>query len=95
MATPLGRLHLRGPEECESKALKENEENFHNFIEMSHTSKASITWWRNNILTRLVPILRNNSSILINTAASFYDWGASRVEQKSVGLFSIEESKLC
>ena len=43
MATPLGRLHLRGPEGCETKALKENEENFHNFIEMSHTSQASIT----------------------------------------------------
>lgn len=95
MATPLGRLHLRGPEGCETKALKENEENFHNFIEMSHTSQASITWWRSNILTRLAPILRNNSSVLINTAASFYDWGASRVEEKSVGLFSIEESKFC
>ena len=95
MATPLGRLDLRGPEGCETKALKENEKSFHNFIEMSHTSKASITWWRNNILTRLAPILRNNSSILINTDASSYGWGASRVEEKSVELFSIEESKLC
>ena len=95
MVTLLGRLHLRGHERCETKALKKNEENFYNFIEVSHRSKASITWWRNNILARLAPILRNNSSILINTAASSYGWGASRAEEKSVRLFSIEESKFC
>ena len=61
---------------------------------MSHTGKADITWWRNNSLTSSDPILRNNPSIIIKTDASSYGWGASRKEEKSVGVFSIEDSKL-
>ena len=55
-------------------------------------SKASICWWKSNIMDSFAPILRPNLSVVLNTDASLAGWGASIAGSKTWGPFLSEES---
>ena len=53
-----------------TSTLKIKKRNFDKFMILSKECKANIYWWKSNIMNSFAPILRPNSSIVLNTVAS-------------------------
>ena len=53
-----------------------------------------IFWWKLNMTLSFAPIVRENTSITINTDASSFGWGACDENGRTRGQFNLEEQEL-
>ena len=70
IAVPQGKLYQKSFEMNKTSTLKIKKGNFDKFMILSKECKANIYWWKSNIMNSFAPILRPNSSIVLNTVAS-------------------------
>ena len=91
VAVPLGKLHLKTLERCKVQALRYNHGNFNRLTVLCPEAIADITWWKYNIASSHAPIVRDNPSCTLTTDASSTGWGAIFHEQRTGGVFTMEE----
>ena len=91
IAVTFGKLHYRSLERCKTNELKLNKGNFDKIITISSSAKEDIQWWRSNIMESYSQILKPTPTLVINTDASSFGWGASFNTIKTGGYFSVDE----
>ena len=91
IAVPEGKLYFRNMDRDKTKALALNKGNFDKYMKLSSQGIEDITWWYNNIMSSVSPILRENPSIVITTDASMKGWGACYNGARTGDLFAERE----
>ena len=68
--------------------------NFDKIVIILKPGLDDILWWKANIPSSFVPIVRENTSLRINADASSFGWGACTEKRWTGGQFNLEEREL-
>ena len=82
IAVPFGKLYYRSLQGCKTKFLLISKGNFDQIMHVSKEAIQDILWWKHNIIEAYDPIVREDPSVIMNTDASSFGWGASLGKKK-------------
>ena len=90
-AVQFGELYYRNLEKNKVLALQASKGNYDAPLYLSKDAKADLSWWIRNVDSSFKKIVQPNPDMTLTTDASTKGWGAVYGEQKTGGLWSLEE----
>jgi hypothetical protein len=86
-----GPLYYRNLELAKIQALKSNDQNYDELVEITDNMKSELNWWISNLSDAFGEVSKGQIDIELMTDATLLNWGAKCGNASTGGPFSMEE----